>query len=396
MKREKTNQGSRYELMKRILAMKAMKVVMWEMDIPAGEAINADTICDYSQEYRHFFGFEDEHDFPNVLGSWSARIHPEDYARVTAAYLAHIYDRSGKTPCEVEYRFMRKDGEYRYVRGISETVRDDAGEPVRIVGAKEDITERVEADRKKQVSINSLEKILDGINAQIYVNVPETGELLFVNKQMKAAFGEERDNFVGKFCYKVFRGLDEICDFCPCRRLDEDPEQTIVWEEYVETLGIHVIHSDSYIDWPNGERAHLQHVVDITDLRNMTNSLNKQLGLQSLMAKISQSFLSNEDMDTLITNVFREIGEFMGIAQILLFKMEENGNMLLCRNEWINPKFNLPSRIGGTMPVSESLLGYLNAIKTKDNVHITANEPGIKEMVAPYRVNFYNFLSVGL
>ena len=123
--------------------------------------------------------------------------------------------------------------------------------------------------------INSLERILDGIDTHIYVTVPKTGELLFVNKQLRAATGRENDDFVGEFCYKVFRGLDQMCDFCPCRRLDENPEQTIVWEEYVEIYDRHVIHSDSYIDWPNGEKVHLQHVVDITDLRTMTNALNE-------------------------------------------------------------------------------------------------------------------------
>ena len=241
-----------------------------------------------------------------------------------------------------------------------------------------------------------LERILDSIDAHIYVTVPKTGELLFVNKQLRIVAGRENDDFAGEHCYRVFRGLDEMCEFCPCYKLDEDPEQTIVWEEYVEVFDRHVIHSDSYIEWTGGEKAHLQHIVDITDLRNMTDALNKRIEQQSLMARMSKSFLSDEDIDVLINNAFREIGEFMGVAQILLFKKDENDTLFECRNEWINQKLKYPSRIGGTMPLSESMRDHLKAMKVKGKVYITADEPGMKEAIAPYRVNFLNFLSVAL
>lgn len=125
-----------------------------------------------------------------------------------------------------------------------------------------------EANKLKQATINTLEGILDGINTSIYLTVPETGELLFVNKWLKAFMGRENDDLTGEYCYKVFRGFEEMCDFCPCPRLNVSPEQTVVWEECFQPYNIYVRHTHSYIDWPDGEKAHLQYGIDVTEIHD--------------------------------------------------------------------------------------------------------------------------------
>ncbi|MDR0501979.1 MAG: PAS domain-containing protein, partial [Treponema sp.] len=128
------------------------------------------------------------------------------------------------------------------------------------------VKEANEANRLKNIAFNSLENILNNIDAFVYITVPGTGELLFVNRYMRKALGRENDNMVGEYCYKLMQGFDGICDFCPCFQLDKNPDQIIMWDNYVEVLNAHIRHSDCYIDWPTGEKVHLQHAVDITEL----------------------------------------------------------------------------------------------------------------------------------
>ena len=133
------------------------------------------------------------------------------------------------------------------------------------------MAERVEehaSDSRR--SLRVLENILHGIDANIYVTVPETGELLFVNEQMLNIFNFKEEDCIGKKCYKVFRNLDERCDFCPCIELNKNPEKIIVWEEYVKELGRDIRHSDRYIDWPGGMKVHLQYAIDTTDIKLIT------------------------------------------------------------------------------------------------------------------------------
>ena len=127
--------------------------------------------------------------------------------------------------------------------------------------------EAQEAHRVKNNTLNVLEKILNSIDAAIYVTIPDTGEIIFVNDWLKKVNGIEGDAAIGLYCYKVFRrGFDAMCDFCPCRQLDKEPGKTIVWEEFIKETNLYVRHSDCYINWPDGRKVHLQYSVDITSL----------------------------------------------------------------------------------------------------------------------------------
>jgi len=80
----------------------------------------------------------------------------------------------------------------------------------------------IEQVYESEQSLNLLENILNGIDAQIYVSVPQTGEILFMNNFMKNNYKIEGD-CIGKYCYKIFmKNRDRICDFCPCYQLDKE------------------------------------------------------------------------------------------------------------------------------------------------------------------------------
>ena len=130
------------------------------------------------------------------------------------------------------------------------------------------VKEANEATIAKNRSLGTLEMILDSIDAIIFVTVPSNGKILFANKRMKQVFNIEGDDCIGKHCYEYFnKGIDRVCDYCPCYKLDENPEEKIIiWDEYVSVIGRHLRHADCYIDWPDGNKVHLQHAVDITEL----------------------------------------------------------------------------------------------------------------------------------
>ncbi|WP_163018173.1 PAS domain-containing protein, partial [Pseudomonas viridiflava] len=84
-------------------------------------------------------GFETVEEFPDVLDSWASRLHPEDKERSLNSFGAHLNDRSGKTPFDIEYRSKMRSGEYRWFRARGQTKRDATGAPLRVVGALVDV-----------------------------------------------------------------------------------------------------------------------------------------------------------------------------------------------------------------------------------------------------------------
>jgi len=159
-------------------------------------------------------------------------------------------------------------------------IRSSDGSVIGVVGSADDITsiarlqehlgiavqQATEANAKLERTLRTMESIMNNMDMFIYVNDPKTGKIFFINDNMKRAFGIEGNNTVGRHCYELFRGADAKCEFCPCHMLDKEPDQTIVWEKYDANLDRHIRHSDCYIDWPTGDKVHLQYAFDITEL----------------------------------------------------------------------------------------------------------------------------------
>ena len=140
------------QLVKLNLAAQATKIGLWDMEIVTGDPINPDNAFIWSDEFRHMLGFTDENDFPNVFKSWIDRLHPEDKDAAISAFAGHLLDKSDNTPFDIEYRLLKKDGEYAYFRASGKTIRDEKGNAVRVVGALMDITEtkNILLDTEKQ------------------------------------------------------------------------------------------------------------------------------------------------------------------------------------------------------------------------------------------------------
>lgn len=164
---------------------------LWDMEVVAGDPVNPKNAFWWSRQFRQLLGFHDEKDFPDVLDSWASRLHAEDKAATLKAFEAHLTDRSGATPYDIEYRLQCKDGQYRWFRAIGQTRRREDGAPVRVVGALIDINaekaaaENSEAQQQRQQLEKSLSEIT-GIVGAIQQIANQTN-LLALNAAIEAA-----------------------------------------------------------------------------------------------------------------------------------------------------------------------------------------------------------------
>jgi len=130
---------------------------LWDMELDPARTIEADYPFWWSDTFRHLLGYEGPHDFPDILGSWSSSLHPEDKASTLAAFLRHLHDPSGQTPYDVTYRLKRKSGEYRWFRARGETKRDEQGRPLRVAGALTDIQQQKEQEQALNTTMTRFE-----------------------------------------------------------------------------------------------------------------------------------------------------------------------------------------------------------------------------------------------
>ena len=113
--------------------------------------------------YKRLFGYsntEVTHEF------FMSKVHPDD---TTILINSFKQDNKFKTKniIEIEYRFLKSNGNYAMVRDIGYVLVDNHGEPYRIIGSKKDITNEknleqklAQAEYERQISINKA--IIDG------------------------------------------------------------------------------------------------------------------------------------------------------------------------------------------------------------------------------------------
>ena len=165
---------------------------LWDLEVVAGDPVNPRNEFWWSQQFRRLLGYETEAEFPNVLDSWASKLHPEDAERVVGAFTAHLGDRTGRTPYDLEYRLRCKDGSFRWFRARGQTKRTSDGTPLRVVGALADISLQKHEEENQRAQVennvfmdNSLKTIGDIVGS--IQKVAHQTNLLALNASVEAA-----------------------------------------------------------------------------------------------------------------------------------------------------------------------------------------------------------------
>ncbi|MGZ6691622.1 MAG: PAS domain S-box protein [Solirubrobacteraceae bacterium] len=128
-------------------AERVAQIGSWEWDI-ARDRVN------WSDGLFHIYGLTAEEFDPTRDGA-EKRVYPDDRQRVRDTLQKAITARSSFT---LEYRAVRTDGRVRTLRNRGEVVVDEAGEPIRVVGIAQDITDAELAREALQSTSSELER----------------------------------------------------------------------------------------------------------------------------------------------------------------------------------------------------------------------------------------------
>lgn len=108
----------------------------WETDLVRGSMW-------WSDEVYRIFGFAPRQFAPSYEAIAQA-VHPDDRERV-GRWFQDIFTGSRDS---IELRIVRPDGAIRMVQAQAESIVDESGKPLRVVGTMQDITERKRAERQ--------------------------------------------------------------------------------------------------------------------------------------------------------------------------------------------------------------------------------------------------------
>jgi len=139
---------------------KATSDTIWDWDISNNK-------MKYNDVITKMFGYKTS-EIKNILEWWKQNIHPEDMPAVSMA-LGKVF-KSKAENLHMEYRFRCDDGSYKYIYDRAFVIFDENGQPVRMIGAMQDISERKIAEKtfiamKKEMMDKKVEEQKKNIRA---------------------------------------------------------------------------------------------------------------------------------------------------------------------------------------------------------------------------------------
>jgi len=189
---------------------------LWEIEVAPDSQDSYFYEIWWSQQFRSLLGYADEEDFPNRLESWIYTIHPDDREWVLADLQAHLGDRSGETPFDVEYRMFTKTGDIRWFRSVGRASPASPDSPWRTVGILRDVTERKLAEAETRQQQRILSSVLENIPHRVWLQ-DKSGRYLAANRHFCELWKLPPESVIGRFDYqiippetlKVFRQEDQ-------------------------------------------------------------------------------------------------------------------------------------------------------------------------------------------
>ena len=130
-------------------AQRVAKLGAYQYDIPTGRWTSSAVLDE-------IFGIGPDH--PRKVQDWLDLVHPQDRAEMTL-YLDRMLRE--RLRFEKEYRILRPDGQMRWVEGLGELHLDAAGNPLKLVGTIQDISQSKRAEEELRRTTERLQLQFD-------------------------------------------------------------------------------------------------------------------------------------------------------------------------------------------------------------------------------------------
>lgn len=169
------------------IVVKATNDAVWEMNL-------ADqTVLWVGDNFKKTFGY-DLVDVYVDANDWIYKIHPEDRDRVQQS-ITDAYSKSGSPYWKEEYRFLKSNGQYAYVLDRGYIIYEN-DQPIRMIGAMQDITERKENAEMILLSEKRYRSLFYYNPMAIFIWDLQSHQILEVNDMAEKEYGYTRDEFV--------------------------------------------------------------------------------------------------------------------------------------------------------------------------------------------------------
>ncbi len=278
------------------LALQATNDVVWDWDI-------VNDSQRWNEAGKKVFGWTEIVEKTVNVAWWMERIHPDDRKRIEEGIDEVVKNKSGDK-WQDEYRFRKADGTYAEVLDRGNFLRDDAGKPIRMIGAMLDITDRRNAEKLIKENEYKFRTVADFTSDLEYWQLPD-GQLNYISPSCERITGYSRSEFISNpdLLVKIVHH-DDLAKFLEHCNLDNAGNSDFFEKE----INFRIIKKDSAIIWIEhfcravfddnntykGKRVSLR---DITKRNNAELALKESELLAHSIANTTPSLLYLYDLE---------------------------------------------------------------------------------------------------
>ncbi len=178
-------------------------VGLWDAMLFEGDPMNPGSKWEWSPEFRRLLGFQghDTDGFPNVVHSWSDRLHPDDVEHTFEEFAACLKNETSQT--RSQYRLKTKNNDYRWFQVVGGVTFGANGIPLRVCGSLTDIHEQKMAEQAYK------QKLVDLTHA-LEANVSVVADRASSSSSSVASAAEELSVAISEMDPKIARADEEI------------------------------------------------------------------------------------------------------------------------------------------------------------------------------------------
>jgi PAS domain S-box-containing protein len=136
----------------------------------------------FNSRWRDYTGLSTEQ---ALDWGWKAAVHPDDLPHISEAFENAL---NSNHPFEIEGRFRRRDGEFRWFLFRGSPFRDKSGKVIKWYGTNTDLEDRKRAEDALRLNEQNLRLIFDRIPGQV-CTLTSGGQVELVNRQILEYFG---------------------------------------------------------------------------------------------------------------------------------------------------------------------------------------------------------------